>query len=381
MELINGIAFRKIPEQEDKSLQDEIKKTISELIDSGDYFGASIPKSIAEFEDKLARFCNVKHAIAVSSGTTAIDLAVRTLGLKKGDKVLTVGNTFVATIAPIVQNGFEPVFVDIKSDTGLMDVDKIEEYITDDIKAIIPVHLYGNPVNMSAINELKMKYGLQIIEDCAQAIGTFYNGKHVGTFADLGCFSFYPGKNLGTIGEGGAVVTNDDQLADGIKKLRNHGGYYDEGKGYIGTNARMGAIEGAILNIKIDHINEWNDRRTQIAKKYDEALRNVSGIKLLQTTTGGKHSYHLYVIRVEAGIGIDRFQLQEKLAAKGIECRIHYPQPVYDIETYKRYNYGRTIETTNHCKNILSLPIHPYLTDDEADRVIYEIKSIFRQVD
>ena len=366
------IPFRTLPEQ-DEALSSEIISELIRVFRSGDYVGSDEPRATSRFEAHLAAFCRCERAVAVSSGTQALELALRAMGIGPGDEVITVSNTFVATITAILAAGARPVFVDVVPQTGLMDVGKVESAITSRTKAILPVHLYGNAVPIPGLLEIALRFKLAVVEDCAHAIGTRLLGRHAGTFGDIGCLSFYAGKNLGAPGEGGAIITRSDELAEKIKLLRNHGGYHQGEPALVGTNARIGALEAATLDIKLQYLEGWNEARRGIAAEYVKRLSGIRGIELLSTTPDTVHSYHLFVVKVG-----DRRLFIQRLKERGIECRVHYPIPVHRMAPFRNLSANQTPlpATEAFCSQVVSLPAHAKMTREAVAEVVENIREI-----
>jgi len=351
------------------SIKDEVNTKINKVLQNTHFI---LGENSDAFEKEFANYCGVKYGVGVASGSDALTLNLKALGIGKGDEVITAPNTFIATVDAISRNGAKPVFVDIDPETYNIDVAEIEEKITDKTKAIIPVHLYGQPADMDEIIKIAKKYDLKIIEDACQAHGAEYKGKKVGSLSDVGCFSFYPAKNLGAYGDGGMVVTNNEQIAERIKMLRNYGQskkYYHD---FIGYNSRLDEIQAAVLRVKLRYLDEWNDKRREHAKLYNELLENVSGIETPTEKEFVKHVYHLYVIRCK-----NRNELQNYLSSKGVSTGIHYPIPVHLQKAYKHLEYkeGDFPITEKYAKEILSLPMFPELTDEEIEAVVGLIRS------
>jgi len=322
------------------------------------------------FEDEFSDYIGSKYGIGVNSGSDALFLAVKALGIGEGDEVITVSQTFISTADAIVRNGAKPLIVDIDQDSFTMDVSQIEDKITDDTKAIIPVHLYGHPVDMDPIMELAGKHNLQVIEDACQAHGAEYKGKKVGKIGDIGCFSFYPIKNLGAYGDGGIVVTDDEEYEDYIRKAREYGQskkYYSD---FVGMNSRLDELQAAILRVKLKYLDEWNERKRKTARKYDELLDDLPLIRPDEKDYA-KHVYHQYVIQHE-----DRDGLASYLEENGIKTLIHYPIPVHQQEAYIGMWDDLDLPITDKvCDEILSLPIHPFISDEEIRKICGAIKS------
>jgi len=349
-------------------IKNEINDAITRTLESGQFILGS---EVAAFEDEFANYCDTRFAVAVNSGTSALHLALLAAGIKPGDEVITVSFTFVATAAAILYTGATPVFVDINPKTLTIDTNKIEEKLTEKTKAILPVHIHGQPSDMDHILEIARKYRLLVIEDAAQAHGATYNGRKVGSIGDMGCFSFYPGKNLGAYGEGGIVVTNNPDYARIIKMLRDWGQekkYYHVLKGF---NYRMDGIQGAILRIKLRYLDEWTRLRSEHADMYNRLLKD-SNVKLPESMLNTKHVYHVYAIRYP-----DRDGLQDFLSKAEIQTNIHYPIPVHLQQAYKTNGFikGSLPVTESVCSEVLSLPMYPELLPEQqeyiAERIYY----------
>lgn len=352
------------------SLKNEVDEKILDVLQSTQFI---LGPNVEKFEEEFARYCDTKYAVGMASGTDALALGLEALGIGHGDEVITVPNTFIATVDAISRNGAKPVFVDINPETYNIDVNKIKEKISSKTKAIIPVHLYGNPVEMDALSELAIEYDVKIVEDACQAHGAIYKEKKVGSFGDIGCFSFYPGKNLGAYGDGGIAVTNNKEIAEKLKMLRNYGQsqkYYHD---FIGYNSRLDEIQAAILRVKLKHLDDWNDLRGIHAKKYNELLNDIDGISKPSEQIHSKHVYHLYVIRCN-----EREKLQKYLTSKGISTGIHYPIPIHLQKAYQHLGYrqGDFPITEDYADRILSLPMFPDLTEEEIKYVARRIREI-----
>ena len=355
------------------SIKDEIDEAIQNVLNNTSFI---MGEELKKFEIEFARFCDVKYAIGVANGSDALILALRACGIGKGDEVITVPHTFISTAEAITHIGGKIVFVDIDPKTYTIDVSKIEDKITKKTKAIIPVHLYGQPSDMRPIMELAKEYNLKIIEDAAQAHGAEYKGKKVGSIGDVGCFSFYPGKNLGAYGDAGMITTNSKEIVKRVKLLRNHGRitkkYEHEIEGY---SSRLDNLQAAILRVKLKYLNQWNDMRRKNARKYNGLLNNIGGIITLYEADYAKHVYHLYVIRAEG-----RDKLREELKSKGIATGIHYPiplhlQPAYNYLGYKRGDFPIAEECS---KEILSLPMFAELRENLIIEICYWIKNFYK---
>lgn len=326
---------------------------------------------VEEFEKNFARYCAARYCIGLNSGTSALHLALLACGIKEGDEVILPSQTFIATAWGITYCGAKPVFVDIDSRTYTIDTKKIEAAITTKTKAIIPVHLYGQPADMDEINKIAKRYNLFVIEDAAQAQGALYKKKKVGTFGDSACFSFYPGKNLGAFGEGGAVITNNPELAEKIRILRNHGQskkYYHD---VIGFNYRMEGVQGAVLNIKLKYLDEWDKKRRQIASLYNKMLISTS-LTLPFEADYSESVYHLYVV-----LNPKRDILAQKLQERGIATGLHYPVPLHLQKPYSylMHKEGDFPEAERNARECLSLPIFPEMTEDQVEYVANKIRN------
>lgn len=349
-------------------IKDEVDAAVAGVMASSQF---ALGESVAAFEADFASYCGVEHAIAVNSGTSALHLALLAAGVGPGDDVITVTHTFVATVAAILYTGARPVYVDIDPVTFNMDPAALEAAITDRTKAILPVHLYGQPADMDPILKIAGDAGLKVIEDAAQAHGAEYKGKRAGSLGDLGCFSFYPGKNLGAYGEGGAVTTNDADYAQVIRMLRDWGqdGKYNHVR--LGFNARMDGIQGAVLGVKLRHIEAWTEARRAHAARYDEILSDI-GIATPTAMGWARHVYHVYAIRVT-----DRARLQAALGERGVQTGIHYPTPVHLQPGYAdpRYAAGDFPHSESAAAEVLSLPMFPELTRDQVDAVASALRE------
>jgi len=328
-------------------------------------------EEVEKFEEEFSKYIGVKYGIGVNSGSDALFLALKALGISEGDEVITVSHTFISTVDAIVRNGAKPVFVDIDPDTYCIDVTKIEERITDKTRAILPVHIYGHPADMELIIKIARKYNLFIIEDACQSHGAEYKGKKVGSIGDLGCFSFYPVKNLGGYGDGGMITTNNKTLANRLKMARNYGQSQKYYHNFIGVNSRLDEIQAAILRVKLKHLDKWNERRRELAQLYNKLLKDTDVILPVEKEYA-KHVYHLYVIRHK-----ERDKLQKFLMKNGIQTQIHYPIPVHRQKAYNNF-LDESIKlpvTEKICSEVLSLPIHPWLDFKKIEKINSFIKS------
>jgi len=354
------------------SIGEEEKKAVLEVLDSG---LLSQGKKVLEFEEKFAKFVKVKHAVATSNGTTALHLALLANGIKPGDEVITTPFTFIATANAIKYVGAKPVFVDISDDFNI-NVELIEDKISDKTKAIIPVHLYGKPCDMKSITEISSRYGLKIIEDACQAHGANISGKYVGSFG-TGCFSFYPTKNM-TAAEGGIVTTNDDLVAENLRMLRAHGmkvRYYHDTLGY---NFRMTDVHAAIGVEQLNKLPKFNELRAKNAEYLSNELSNVKGIVVPKLDEGFNHVFHQFTIRVTPEFKLNREELSKYLSDKGIGSMVYYPVPLHKQKSFSAEGYHNESYpvTEQFSSQVLSLPVYPGLTKDELDKIINTIKEV-----
>lgn len=350
------------------SIKDEIDAAIARVLESSQFV---LGDEVAAFEEEFAAYCGARYGIAVNSGTSALHLALLAAGIGPGDEVITVPFTFVATVAAICYTGARPVFVDIEPRSYTMDVNQLEGAITERTKAILPVHLYGQPADMDPILEIARRYDLIVIEDAAQAHGAEYKGRRAGGIGDLGCFSFYPSKNLGAYGEGGMVVTNNPDNAHTIRMLRDWGQerkYHHVLKGY---NYRMEGMQGAILRVKLRHLEAWTQARRAHAARYNGLLAD-SGLQTPEEMSYARHVYYIYAICTP-----QRDALQQALHTKGIQTGIHYPIPVHLQPAYADLGYGqgdfpRSEQAANE---VLSLPMYAELAPADTEAVVEAIRS------
>ncbi len=350
-------------------IESEILRAVKTALNSGRLMMG--PETEA-FEREFAQFVGARHCVGVSSGTTALHLALMGLGIGAGDEVITVSNTCAPTVAAIELSGATPVFVDVRDDDLMIDAARISEAITEKTKCILPVHLWGQSVDIESIRVLAQEKELKILEDCSQAHGAMFGNEHVGTFGDAGCFSFYPTKNLGAYGDAGAVVTNDAQLAQRLRRMRMYG--YDEKNCSVekGMNARISEMQTAILRVKLPLLPQWLNRRKEIAAYYDAAITHPE-VELPYRHTTRDHSFHQYVIRSrERDKLISAFQNHE------IGFGIHYPVPIHRMPAYRRlYDSSRPLPVTEKaCEKILSLPIHEALANEEIEQVVLAINNM-----
>jgi len=334
---------------------EEISQAIQRVLKSGWFI---LGEETEKFEEEFSKFIGARFGIGVNSGSDALYLAVKSLGISEGDEVITVSHTMISTVDAITRNGATPVFADIDPDTYLIDASKIETKISNKTRAIAPVHLYGHPADMKPIMEIAEKYNLDVIEDACQAHGAEYKRAKVGGIGHIGCFSFYPTKNLGAYGDAGMIVTNNEELADKLRKMRNYGQskrYYHD---FVGVNSRLDEVQAAILRIKLRYLDDWNEKRRKLAKIYTDLLENTEVVTPIEKECA-KHVYHIYVVRYK-----ERDKLQQYLLNHGIQTLIHYPIPVHMQKAYKTCN--RLPVTEKICNEILSIPMYPWLKGDEV---------------
>jgi len=353
-----------------QAIHDEIDTAIHEVLRSGRFILGSF---VEEFEKRAAEYCGVEHAIGVASGTDALLLSLRALGVGLGDRVIVPSFTFFATAGVVHNVGATPVFCDIDPGTFNMDPLSLREILREDkevesIRAIIPVHLYGQVADMQAIRAIAKEYQLAVVEDAAQAIGAVYDGEKAGAIGDTGCFSFYPTKNLGAYGDGGLVTTNDDELAERIKLLRVHGARPKYFHRLVGMNSRLDAIQAAILSVKLRYLDRWTALRAEVADKYDHLLRDVEGVVIPQREPDRSHVFHQYTVRVLNG---QRDGLQQYLGENGVGSMIYYARPLHLQECFTElgYNKGDLPVSELAAEEVLSLPMCPNLKEAEIDLV------------
>lgn len=344
------------------SIKREIDEAIAQVINESAFIGG---KYVGQFEDHFARFCKAKYCIGVGNGTDAAYIALRSLGIGKGDEVITVANSFVATSEAITMTGAKVVFVDCDAKTYNMDAERVPSMITPRTKAIVPVHLYGHPADMVALKRIAEEYGLFLIEDAAQAHGAEIEGQRVGTFGHLACFSFYPSKNLGAYGDAGAIVTNDQGLSRTCRMIANHGRTEKYDHEFEGVNSRLDGLQAAILNMKLKYLESWTERRRRISAVYGEFLQDSEVVTPVEAP-GVRHVYHLYVVRVA-----NRDAVQTALKEQRIGTGIHYPIALPNLKAYRYLEH--TPEdfpiATRYSKEILSLPMYPELTEGQIEYV------------
>jgi len=350
-------------------LREEFDRAIAEVIDSGAFAGGPF---VEKFEAEFATYCQACHAIGLGSGTEALWLSLLACGVGPGDEVITVPNTFMATAEAITYCSARPVFIDVDERTYTMDPAGLEKALTSKTKAIIPVHLFGQPADMDPILEFARKHGLFVIEDAAQAHGAEYKGQKAGTLGDAGCFSFYPGKNLGAFGEAGAVVTNNSELDAKIRILRDHGQIRKYRHTMVGWNCRMDGIQAAVLRVKLKRLENGNLLRRVHAQEYNRALAGLEDMVRPLEADYARHVYHIYAIRVQT-----RDEVMWLLKEKGIECGVHYPVPVHLQKAYRHLGYeaGALPVAEQSALEFVSLPMFPELTEEQVATVALNLRE------
>jgi dTDP-4-amino-4,6-dideoxygalactose transaminase len=345
-----------------EAISQEIEYVIKQVLDSCAFAGGPF---VAKFEREFADFCDCKHTIGVSSGTSALWTALRSVRVGPGDEVITVPNTFIATAEAISMVGAIPKFVDIDEKTYTMDASALDAAITPHSRAVIPVHLFGQTADMDSIMEVAKSHKLWVIEDACQAHGAMYKGRRAGSIGDAGCFSFYPGKNLGAYGEAGAVVTNNDEIAETVRMLRDHGQYEKYKHSVVGWNDRMDGFQGAILSVKLKYLEEWNRSRRTNALLYKRELQDLPLVLPFEAEYG-EHVYHVFSVRTA-----NRDRLLEHLTHKGINCGIHYPVPIHLQDAYRSLELlPGTLPIAERCaEEFLSLPMFAELTAEQIQHV------------
>lgn len=357
-----------------RSIKTEIDEAIARVLDNATFI---LGREVEAFEEAFADYTGAKFCIGVANGTAAIQLALTACGIGAGDEVIVPANSFFATAEAVSNAGATPVFVDADAVSYTIDTDQIEPAITPRTRAILPVHLYGQSANLDPIFEIAGRQHLSVIEDAAQAHGSLYQGCKVGALGRAGCFSFYPGKNLGAYGEGGAVVTNDEEIARRVRLLRDHGSERKYLHEMIGYNLRLEGIQGAVLSVKLKHLDRWNELRRAHAARYTEllgSLRDEGVLTLPREMPYAHHIYHLYVVQTDA-----RNTLQQHLYDAGVQTSIHYPVPIHLQPAYapRGHQQGDFPEAECQSARVLSLPMFPELTDAQLERVVFALQEFF----
>jgi dTDP-4-amino-4,6-dideoxygalactose transaminase len=362
-----------------QSLKREIDAAMQSVAASGHYI---LGPNVKALEAEVAAYCDCRHGIGVANGTDALHLALRALKIGPGDEVITTPFTFVATTEAIGLVGATPVFVEIDPETFNIDVSRIESALTPRTKAILPVHLYGQPCDMDPILEIARARGLYVVEDCAQAIGATYKGRKVGSFGDVGTLSFFPSKNLGCFGDGGMVVTSNEGIAERVEMLRRHGGKVKYHHSELGLNSRLDELQAAILRVKLPHLEAWSERRREIARRYNAALASLDGVERPRELGSRDPAiaspvcrpvYHQYTVRVS-----ERDVVQKSLHAAGVGTMVYYPVPLHLQEVHSGLGYGPGAfpQAEEAARTCLSLPMFPELTDLQQDAVVAALAQV-----
>jgi len=356
-----------------RAMNDEVRPRLDELwnqiVGTSAFVGGP---HVEEFEARWARFCEVRHAVGVANGTDAIQLTLRALGIGPGDEVIVPTNTFIATVSSVANAGAKPVFVDVDPATLLMTASHVAAAITPQTAAVIPVHLYGQAVDMTAIMAVARRAGIAVVEDAAQAHGAKWDGRRVGSLGHVACFSFYPGKNLGALGDAGAVVTNDDTLAERVRQLSNHGrgaGHYAHD--VVGFNSRLDGLQAAFLSAKLHRLDAWNEARRVAAARYDELLAPF--VELTDQRTEAESVYHLYVVRAD-----DRDSLKRSLEDDGISVGLHYPVPCHLQPPFRDDMRPPLPVAEDAARRQLSLPMFPHMTETQVERTAGSVRQHVR---
>jgi len=357
------------------SIKEEIDAAVRRVIENAQFI---LGPEVEAFEQEIGGYCGAAYAVGVASGTEALQLALLACGIKPGDEVITTPFTFIATAEAITQCGAVPVFVDIDPVTYNIDPQLIEAKITGRTRCILPVHLYGHPVEMGPVMEIAAKRGLKVIEDCAQALGAAYKGSKVGSIGDAGCLSFFPSKVLGAYGDGGMVVTGDAAVAENMKMLRNHGAKQKYHHLVPGFNSRLDGLQAAILRVKLKYLDEWIAQRRRVASLYAQHLGKIAAVSVPYETQGSRHCYNYYTVRLKAGL--DRGALQKGLSAKGVSSMVYYPvslhlQAVYSAQGGVKGDFPVSEKAQDE---VLSLPIYPEMTEEQVKQVAEAVKQAVR---
>ncbi len=359
------------PAEEYKSIKADIDNALQKFLAKGQYV---LGPYVEQFEEEIAEYVKTNYAVGVGSGTDALLLVLDALGVGEGDEVITTPFTFIASTDVILRLGARPVFVDVEPNTLNIDAMKMEATITDKTKCILPVHLYGLPCDMDAINAIGGQYDIPVVEDACQAMGSTFNGKRAGALAGAGCVSFFPTKNLGGFGDGGIVTTDDAELAESCRLLRVHGAPRKNYPEMIGYKSRLDAMQAALLSVKLKHLEDWMARKREIASFYRAGLRDVPGVTLLDEPLGRKQAYHQFTIRAQ-----NRDALKDALGEAGIATGVYYPLPIYMTPALQEFGYGAGLcpETEAAAGEVLSLPLYPTMEDEAVEVVLNEIRSFY----
>jgi dTDP-4-amino-4,6-dideoxygalactose transaminase len=350
------------------SIKNEIDCAISSVINDNAFIGG---KYVAQFEENFAEYQSSKYCIGVGNGTDALEIAIESLSLPEKSEIIVPANSFIASAEAVIRAGYKIIFCDVNSDDYTINIQDLESKITLNTSAIIAVHLYGHPCDMDKLLEVASKYELKIIEDCAHAHGAEYKGTRVGSIGDIGCFSFYPGKNLGAYGDGGAIVSNSEELAKKCRMIANHGRISKYNHEFSGRNSRLDGIQAAILNVKLSYLDGWTKNRIEVANAYILGLKNIPDIILPVRKKWAKQVYHLFVVRYK-----DREKLIEKMDESNIQTGIHYPVSLPNLQAFKHLKRGNSEDFANKSdKYLLSLPIGEHISKKQANRVVKVISD------
>lgn len=364
-----------------KSIQAEVNGAVAEVLASGQYINGPI---VETFSQAFGSYVGTEECVVCNSGTDALYLALRALNIGPGDEVITSPFTFIATAEAISAVGAIPVFVDIELESFNLDVSKVEAAIGDRTRAIMPVHLFGRPVDMGPLMDLAARHDLAIVEDCAQATGARWQGRPVGSIGHVGCFSFFPTKNLGGCGDGGAITTNDPALAGTMRMLREHGSRVKYHHEAIGINSRLDSVQAAILAIKLQHLDQWNQRRAQVAQRYDALLEGLAGVVRPQPPAFGQTVWNQYTLRLTQATaqGQERDQVQQRLRDAGVITMVYYPLPLHQQSVYSHLNYepGSLPQAETAAYQVLSLPMFPELDQARQEQVVQALADVLAQV-
>lgn len=351
-------------------IRPELNAAISRVLESAQFIRG---EDCTRFEEEFAAYCGVRHACGVANGTDALILALRAHGVGPGDEVVTVANTFIATGEAILLNGARPVFVDVDPETFTLDPARLESALTPRTRVILPVHLYGHPADMGAINEIAARHGVPVLEDAAQAHGAEAGGRRAGGVGHAACFSFYPAKNLGAFGDAGMVTSDDGDFVARVRQLANHGaGTHRYDNRVLGTNSRLDSLQAAVLRVKLRHLDSWNEERRERVRRYTEALRGVPGLVCPRERAGTRSAWHLFTIRAP-----ERDRLQAHLHAKGIATAVHYPRPIH-LQPAMAAAGGRPGDlpvSERLSREVLSLPLYPELALEQIERIAEQVRS------
>lgn len=358
-------------QRQHQSLRDEMEKEIADVLDRGQFI---LGRAGEALEKEVATLCGTGYGVGVNSGTDALFLALAALGVGEGDEVITSPYTFFATVEAIVHTGARPVLVDIETQNYHLDPARVEQAITSKTKAILPVHLFGHPADMKALSSIAQRHGLAVVEDACQAMGAQLDGKPVGSWGDVGCFSFYPTKNLGGIGDGGIITTSNPRLHEKIKRLRTHGTERKYHHSCFGFNSRLDEIQAAVLRVKLKHLLNWNQRRRILADRYREAFHKLP-LQLPSTSAEALPTYHLYILRTPHSASLKKW-----LNDHGIGCEIYYPMPLHHQRAWKdRFSVPSLPQAEAVAGTTLALPVYPELTNAEQETVIEKVIQFFEE--